>query len=195
MGEVTTGLSEIRMATETFYLKQTKMNEEFEEKFGQLPAGIEAKFTELRLELVPQFASMQANSTKVREMMDALKTRRTTMATEIAPMFDKCEEKGTEMETLFDQSTEVLKTTANQVDGALKVVFEKFREHDVNFNQILTKHVLYDDLVNRRQPQGKGQSTGTTAWQEPQYGLINDKDIKMPMFPDKFENSETFRRW
>ena len=44
-----TGLTEIRMATETFYLKQTKMNGEFEEKFWQLSTGIEAKFTELRL--------------------------------------------------------------------------------------------------------------------------------------------------
>ena len=51
MGEVRTGLTEIRMATEAFYLKQTKMNEEFEDKFGQLSAGIEAKFTELQLEL------------------------------------------------------------------------------------------------------------------------------------------------
>ena len=36
MGEVRTGLTEIRMATEAFYLKQTKMNGEFEEKFAQL---------------------------------------------------------------------------------------------------------------------------------------------------------------
>ena len=163
MGEVTTGLSEIRMATETFYLKQTKMNGEFEEKFGQLSAGIEAKFTELRVELGAQFASMQANSTEVREMMDALETRKTTMATEIAATVDKLEEKGTEMETQLDQSTEVLKTTTNQVEGALKVLFERFRVYDVNFSQILTKHVMYDDLVNRRQPQGKVQSTGSTA--------------------------------
>ena len=25
--------------------------------------------------------------------------------------------------------------------------------------------------------------------------MINDKDMKMPMFPDKLENNETFRRW
>ena len=134
MGEVTTGLSEIRMATETFGFKQTKINGEFEEKFGQLSASIEPKFTELRLERGAQFASTQANSTEVREMMDALETRKTTMATEIAATFDKLEEKGTEMETLLDQSTEVLRTTTNQLDGALKVVFEKFREYDVNFN-------------------------------------------------------------
>ena len=35
------------MATEAFYVKQTKLNGEFEEKFGQLSSGIEAKFTEL----------------------------------------------------------------------------------------------------------------------------------------------------
>ena len=50
-GEVRTGLLEIRMATEAFYLEQTKMSREFEEKFGQLSTGIEAKFTELRKEL------------------------------------------------------------------------------------------------------------------------------------------------
>ena len=52
--------------------------------------------------------------------------------------------------------------------------------------------MTYDDIVNRRPQQGKGTSTG--VWQEPQYGLIHDKDIKMPLFPDKTENNETFRR-
>ena len=74
MGEVTTGLSEIRMATDLFYTKQTKKNEEFEvkfgklstdveEKFGKLTATVEAKFTELRVELGTQFAAMQGNTT------------------------------------------------------------------------------------------------------------------------------------
>ena len=86
--------------------------------------------------------------------------------------------------------------TTDQVDGALKVVFEKFREYDVNFNQILTKHAVYDELVNRRgQPQGKGHSTGSTAWQETRMGLIHEKDIKMPLLTDRCENTETFRRW
>ena len=137
------------------------MNGEFEEKFGQLSTGIEAKFTELRLELGAQFASMQASSTEVREMMDTLDTRKQNMVAEIAATFDKLEEKVSEMETLLDQSTEVMKKTTDQVDGALKVVFEKFREYESNFQQILTKHAVYDELVNRRvQPQGKGQSTG-----------------------------------
>ena len=78
MEEVRTGLLGIQMVTEQLYLKQTKTNGEFEEKFGQLSAGIEAKFTELRLELGAQFASMQANSTEARTMMDALETRKTT---------------------------------------------------------------------------------------------------------------------
>ena len=87
-----------------------------------------------------------------------------TMATEIAATFEKLEEKGTEMETLLDQSTEVMKKTNDQVDGALKVVFEKFRKYNVNFNQILTKHAVYGELVSRRgQPQGKGHSTESTA--------------------------------
>ena len=41
MWEVRIGLQEIRMATEVFYLEQTKLNGEFEEKFAQLSSGIE----------------------------------------------------------------------------------------------------------------------------------------------------------
>ena len=79
------------------------------------------------------------------------------MATEIAATFEKLEEKGTEMETLLDKSTEVMKKANDQVDGAFKVVFEKFREYEVNFHQILSKHAVYDELVNRcSQPQSKG---------------------------------------
>ena len=111
MGEGTTGLSEIRMATDLFYLKQTKMNEEFEVKLGQLSTGIEAKFTELRSELGVQFASMQSSSVEVREMMDTLETRKTAMATEIAATFASMDEKASEMETLIGQSTEVMKKT------------------------------------------------------------------------------------
>ena len=75
-----------------------------------------------------------------------------------------------------------MRKTNDQVDGALKVVFEKFREYEVNFHQSLTKHAVYDELVNRRrQPQGKGPSSGSAGWQEPQYGLIHDKNINMPL--------------
>ena len=139
---------------------------------------------------------MQANATEVREMLSTVEVRKQTMATEIAATFDKFEEKGTEMETLLDQSTDAMKKTNDQVDGAFKVVLEKFRECEVNFHQILSKHAVYDELVNRRsQPQGKGPSSGSAGWQEPQYGLIHDRDIKMPLFPDKHENNETFLRW
>ena len=136
MGEVTTGLSEIRMATDLFYTKQTKMNEEFEvkfgklsaeveEKFGKLTATVEAKFTELRVELGTQFAAMQANTAEMRTLMEALGARKTTMAEEIKETFDKLDEKGSKMETLIGQSTEVLRKTTEQVDGALKIVSEK----------------------------------------------------------------------
>ena len=99
MGEVTTGLGEIRMDTDLFYTKQTKMNEEFEVKFGKLSAEVEekfgkftatvdAKFTELRLELGTHFAAMQANTTEMQTMMDALEARKTTMAGEIKETFE-----------------------------------------------------------------------------------------------------------
>ena len=44
MGEVTTGLGEIRLATDLFYTKQTKLSEEFEVKFGKLSTDVEEKF-------------------------------------------------------------------------------------------------------------------------------------------------------
>ena len=123
MGEVRNGLKEIKTASEVFYLKQTKLNGDFKEKFTQLSLEIEAKFTELRSELGVEFASMQANATEVRAMLSTFEECKQTMATEIAAIFQKLEEKGTEMETLLDQSPEVMKKTNDQVDGALKVVF------------------------------------------------------------------------
>ena len=207
MGEVATGLEEIRNATGLFYTKQTDLNSEFEvkfcklstdveEKFGKLTDTIEAKFVELRTELGAKFAEMQGNTAEMQRLMEAMEARKTAMSAEIKETFDKLEEKGTEMETLIDQSGEILRKTTDQVDGALKIVNGTLQQHDVNFQQILGKVTQYDELLSRqRQPQGKGQSSTGKGWQEPQYGLINDKDIKMPMFPDKFDNVEVFRRW
>ena len=139
---------------------------------------------------------MQVNTAEMQRLMEAMEARKTTMSEDIKEIFDNLDEQGSEMETLIDQSTEILKKTIDQVDGALKIVSEKLQQHDLNFQQILTKVTQYDDLLSRqRQPQGKGQSSAGKGWQEPQYGLINDRDIKMPMFPDKFDNVEVFRRW
>ena len=195
MGEVRTGLLEIRMATEAFYLKQTRMNGEFEEKFGQLSTGIEAKFTELPQELGVEFTAMQANATEVREMLGTFESRKQTMATEIASTFERIDEKGTEMEMLIDQSAEVMRKTTDQIDGAPKVVFDKFHQYEQNFQGTLAKHAVYDDLMNRHHHQGNGASSSErTSYQEAR-GHIHEKDIKMPIFPEKYENTEVFRRW
>ena len=129
MGEVRTGLEEISNATGLFYTKQQKLNEEFElkfgklsvdveEKFGKLASTIEAKFTELRTELGQKFDEMQGNTVEMQRLMEAMEARKTTMSQEIKETFDKLEEKGSEMETLIDQSTDVLRKTTDQVDGA-----------------------------------------------------------------------------
>ena len=92
------------------------------------------------MELGTQFAAMQTNATEI---------RKTTMADEIKETFEKLDEKRSEMETLIDQSTEVLRKTTDQVDGALKIVSEKLRAHDVNFNQILAKVTTHGQLLSR----------------------------------------------
>ena len=139
---------------------------------------------------------MQGNTAEMQRLLEAMEARKTAMSAEIKETFDRLEEKGGEMEVLIDQSGEILKKTTDQVDGALKIVNGTLQEHAVNFQQILGKVTQYDELLSRqRQPQGKGQSSTGKGWQEPQYGLINDKDIKMPMFPDKFDSVEVFRRW
>ena len=63
----------------------------------------------------------------------------------------------------------------------------RFEQHDQAFAQIHSKQATYDDIVSRRPQQGKGASTG--VWQVPQYGLIHDRDIKMPLFSEKPENN------
>ena len=97
------------------------------------------------------------------------------------------------MRTLIGQSESVLQEIRNIVDGDISSLNLRFEQHDLAFAQIHSKHQTYDDIVSRRPQQGKGTFTG--VWQEPQYGLIHDKDIKMPLFPEKPENNETFRRW
>ena len=99
------------------------------------------------------------------------------------------------MRTLIGQSETVLQETRNIVDGALKSMSLRFDQHDLAFRQIFAKHQIYDDIVSRRPQQGKGSSSGQFGWQETKYGLIHEKDIKMPIFPEKYDNIETFRRW
>ena len=47
MGEVATGLEEIRNATGLFYTKQTELNTEYEVKFGKLSKDVEDNFGKL----------------------------------------------------------------------------------------------------------------------------------------------------
>ena len=96
------------------------------------------------------------------------------------------------MKTLIGQSEAVLQETRNVVDGVIRSMNVRFDQHDQALREIFSKHATYDDIVSRRPPQGKGTSAG--VWQEPKFGLIHEKDIKMPLFPEKADNIETFRR-
>ena len=89
-------------------------------------------------------------------MLRTFEVRKQAMAAEITSAFERLDEKGTEMEALIDKSAEVLRKTTNQIDGALKVVFDKFQLYEQNFQGISAKHAVYNNLVNRRQQQGKG---------------------------------------
>ena len=97
------------------------------------------------------------------------------------------------------QSESVLQQLLGQMDtlmdGSLRTVHMRFEHHDVAFREIYSKHAIYDDIQSRRQQQGKGASSERTCYQEARVGLIHEKDIKMPIFPDKCENTEVFRRW
>ena len=155
---------------------------------------IKAKFTQLRAELGRELAYMEGNATEIRKILSTFELHKQAMAAEIASTFERLDEKGTEMETLIVQSAEVMRKTTDQVDGTFKVLFDKFRQYEENFQGILSKHAVYDDLVSRRQQQGKGSSSERTGQTEVR-GLIHDKDIRMPEFPQKPESTEMFRRW
>ena len=126
-------------------------------------------------------------------MASELQVQKQNVIDGVDKQFKEFQEKSGEMKTLRDQSETVLQETRNVVDGICMSLNVRFEQHDQALREIFAKHAAYGDIVSRRPVQGKGTSTG--VWQEPKFGLIHEKYIKMPLFPEKADNIETFRRW
>ena len=153
----------------------------------EMEKTIAAHFLALRVELGTEFDSSKKEAAETRAVITGFHYQKGAMIADIEKHLKEFQEKTGEMRTLIGQSESVLQETRNIVDGVIRSLNLRFEQHDLAFAQNHSKHQTYDDIVSRRPQHGKGTSTG--EWQEPQYGLIYDKDIKMPLFPEKPENN------
>ena len=198
--EMVKGHEDMRTTTEEFVNNQSVRNAEVEKKYIELTRDIELRFTALRVELGKEFDSTKADAIEVRTLITGFEEQKRVMIGEIDAHFRDFDTKSGEMKVLIGQSETVLQQSLVQmnqiVDGALKTIHLKFEQSDTTFILIANNHQQYDALVGRQQQQqqGKGSSSERTGHPEVR-GLIHDKDIRMPEFPQKPESTEMFRRW
>ena len=101
---------------------------------------------------------------------------------------------------MIGQSEIVLQQSFSQMntfmDGSLRTINLRFEQHDVAFREIANKHLQYDALAERQQQYGRSEAAASERTDHPELqGLIHDKGIKMPEFPQTPESAELFHRW
>ena len=174
-----------------------------DEKLNSMEKSIEAQFLKLREELGQEFDKNTRDTTEIRGLITGFQDQKATMIADIEKSFGDFREKSGEMRELIGTSESILKKSLDQMsmlmDGSVRAMNVRFEAYDTALAQIGGKHMHYDSLIGRQQQQqGKGGKTGffpeSTAFTGGK-GLIHDKDIKMPEFPQKPENTELFRRW
>ena len=191
-----------------FVSRQNAHNEQIDARLAEFTMKTENRISTLRLELGAEFAKGDAKVTEINEKMAQFdldfEDKKIALTLEISASFGECGSKCTEMRTLIEQSGTVLETSKQIINGAILAVNARIDTMIMNlqstFQEIHAKHATYDSVIKARGAGGKGGKggSGSGPFERMSYaegrGLLHEKDIRMPMLADRFDQVETFRR-
>ena len=209
--ELASAAAQMRSTTEEFVLRQTEHNTNIEGRIAGFATDTENKILGLRQELGDEFAKGDAKiveiDKKIADFGASFEDKKTAMTIDITSAFAEFAEKCAEMRTLIGESSTVLEESKKVINGAIIAVNARidtmYTGVQTEFTALHVKHAGYDAIIEARGAGGKGGKGGSgsgpferTGYADSRgYGLLHEKDIRMPLLPEHFDKVETFRRW